>query len=151
MTQVTNWSDEMYLYICTYAYMDTFIPRGRGGYRSGSDCHRTQPQINMIGGWVRWQSEPKLRTVPSILSLVGFVLASASAVFAVSTIVVAQFHHFPYYDPPLLRIFRWGTFLSLGGIVFGVSGAWRRSSLRWHAPVSATGMLASWFLTASME
>ena len=107
--------------------------------------------IMLIWGWARWRSEPKLRTVPAILSLIGFVLATASAVLAVSTIAVAQFHHFPYYDPALLRIFRWGTFLSLGGIVFGISGVWRQSSLRWHAPVSAAGMLAYWFLAASME
>jgi hypothetical protein len=109
------------------------------------------PPIMLIWGWARWQSEPKLRTVPAILSLTGFVLATASAVLAVSTIVIAQFQHFPYYDQSLLRIFRWGTFLSLGGIAFGISGVWRQSSLRWHAPVSAAGMVAFWFLAASME
>jgi len=105
----------------------------------------------LIWGWARWRLGPKLRTITAILSLIGFVLATASGVLAVSTIVFAQFHHFPYYDPLLLKIFRCGTYLSLGGIVFGVCGVWRRSSLRWHAPVAAAGTLAYWFLAASME
>jgi hypothetical protein len=65
-----------------------------------------------------------------------FVLATASAALAVSSILFAQFHHFPYYDPLLLRIFRTGTLLSLAGIAFGIGGAWRPTSLRWHAPAS---------------
>jgi hypothetical protein len=107
--------------------------------------------IMLSWGWARWQLGPKLRTITAILSLIGFILATASGVLAVSTILFAQFHHFPYYDPLLLRIFRCGTYLSLGGIVFGVSGVWRRSSLRWHAPVAAAGTLTYWFLAASME
>jgi hypothetical protein len=107
--------------------------------------------IMVIWGWARWFSQPKLRTAPSILSLIGFVLATASAVLAVSSIAYAHFHHFPFYDPLLLRIFRWGALLSLGAIIFGVGGAWRRSSLRWHAPISGFGMLTFWTLAASGE
>lgn len=84
----------------------------------------------LIWGWARWLRQPKPRTVLAILSMIGFVLATASAVLAVSSIIFAQFHHFPYYDPLLLRIFRTGTLLSLAGIAFGVSGAWRATSLR---------------------
>jgi len=47
---------------------------------------------------------------------------------------------FPYYDPRLLRIYRWGTGLSLLGVVFGIGGVWRRSALRWHAPALSVGM-----------
>jgi uncharacterized membrane protein YbhN (UPF0104 family) len=75
--------------------------------------------IMLVWGWARWQLGPKLRTISAVLSLIGFILATVSGVLAVSTIVFAQFHHFPYYDPLLLRIFRCGTYLSLGGIVFG--------------------------------
>jgi hypothetical protein len=60
-------------------------------------------------------------------------------------------HHFPYYDPLLLRVFRIGVLISLGGIVFGISGVWRPSPLRWHAPVCAVGMLTFWILAASGE
>ena len=107
--------------------------------------------VMLIWGWVRWVRLPKPRTVASVLSLIGFVLATASALLAVLTTGYAQIHHFPYYDPLLLRIFRWGVLLALCGIVFGVGGVWRPSSLRWHAPVSGLGMLAFWIMAASGE
>ena len=79
----------------------------------------------LIWGWTRWKCQPKQRTVPAILSLIGFVFATASAVVAVSSVAGAQVHHFPFYDPLLLRIFRWGGLLSLAGILFGIGGVWR--------------------------
>jgi len=109
------------------------------------------PPILLIWGWLRWAIEPRLRTTPSILSLVGFVLATVSALLAILTIAYAQVHHFPYYDPLLLRIFRWGALLSLGGILFGIAGVWRPSAIRWHAPACSLGMLAFWILAASGE
>src|ERR1700722_7080666 len=81
--------------------------------------------IALIWGWARWVRLPKLRTVPSLLSLIGFVLATASALLAVSAVAYAFVVHFPYYDPLLLRIYRLGVLLSLGGIVFGIGGVWR--------------------------
>jgi len=77
--------------------------------------------IILIWVWARWASQVRLRTVPSILSLTGFTLATASALLAVSSIAYALvIQGFRYYDPLLLRIFRWGILLSLGGIVFGL-------------------------------
>jgi hypothetical protein len=70
--------------------------------------------VVLIWGWTRWavdHSEP--RTIYSILSLMSFILATVSAVLAVLTVVYAQIHHFRYYDPTLLRIFRCG-FLDTG-------------------------------------
>ncbi|MGA6986699.1 MAG: hypothetical protein WBZ01_11655 [Terriglobales bacterium] len=107
--------------------------------------------IVLVWGWLRWVRLPKLRTVASTLSFAGFLLATASALLAVATMAYAQVHHFPYYDPLLLRIFRWGALLSLGGIVFGIGGVWRPNSLRWHAPASAVCMLTFWVMMASME
>jgi hypothetical protein len=105
----------------------------------------------LIWGWTRWFRQPKVKTTLSVLSLIGFVFATTSALIAVLVIGFAQIHHFPYYDPLLLRVFRWGALLSLGGIVFGISGVWRPSPLRWHAPLSAVGMLTFWILAASGE
>ena len=105
----------------------------------------------LIWGWARWLGQPKPRTIPAILSIISFVLATASAVLAVSSVIFAQFHHFPYYDPLLLRIFRTGVLLSLAGIALGVGGAWRTTSLRWHAPVSGIATLAFWVTVASLE
>lgn len=49
------------------------------------------------------------------------------------------------------KIFRTGTLLSLVGIAFGFSGAWRPTSLRWHAPMSGIATLAFWFMAATGE
>jgi len=105
----------------------------------------------VIWGWVRWLRQPKPRSILATLSMIGFIPATASALLALSSIVFAQFHHFPYYDPLLFRIFRIGTLLSVGGIAFGVFGAGRASSLRWHAPISGVATLAFWFIAASGE
>jgi hypothetical protein len=107
--------------------------------------------IVLVWGWTRWALVPKLHTATSTLSLIGLILATASALLAVATMAYAQIHRFPYYDPLLLRIFRWGGLLSLGGIVFGIGGVWRPNSLRWHAPASAVCMLTFWIMVASME
>jgi len=109
------------------------------------------PPIILVWGWARWLSRPKTWSIPAILSMISLVLAIASALLAASSIVFAQFHHFGYYDPLLLRIFRTGMLLSLGGIVFGISGVWRETSLRWHAPISGIATLAFWFMAASGE
>jgi hypothetical protein len=101
-----------------------------------------------LGGWAK---SPKLRTIASVLSLIGFILATASALLVLLSAAYAQIHHFPYYDPLLLRIFRWGLLLSFCGMVFGIGGVWRLSSLRWHAPVSGLGMLAFWIMAAEGE
>jgi hypothetical protein len=96
--------------------------------------------------------EPKQRNLTSVLSLIGFLLASASALLALCAGVYAQaIQGFRYYDPVLLRVFRAGGLLSLGSIVFGSGGAWRRGSLRWHAPVAGLGSLAFWFGMAMAE
>lgn len=105
----------------------------------------------LIWGWTKWTLQPKQRTLPAILSLIGFIFATASAILSVSSVAYAQVHHFPYYDPLLLRIFRWGGLLSLAGLLFGIGGAWRPSALRWHAPLCGLGMLAFWFIAASGE
>ena len=107
--------------------------------------------IALVWGWVRWVRHPRRASVPAALSLVGFIFATVSAALAVSSVFYAQVHHFGYYDPLLLRIFRWGTLLSLAGILFGVTGVWRQSSLRWHAPLGGIGTLAFWFLAAEGE
>jgi len=106
----------------------------------------------MISGWVRWIKRRQPQTLSSILSLIGFTLASASGLLAISSVLYAQtIGGFPYYDPSLLRIYRWGVLLSLAAIMFAISGAWRPSPLRWYAPACAAGMLVFWFMSASGE
>src|SRR5215472_2507432 len=97
--------------------------------------------VALIWGWVRWTRQPRQKTPLAILSLTGFTLASASGVLAIIAWVWALFLAFPFYDPRLLRLFRWGCLLSLSGIVFAIGGVWRRSALRWHAAATSVGTL----------
>jgi len=110
------------------------------------------PPIALIWGWARWALLPKQRTVTAVLSLVGLVLATVSAllgVFVVGHAVVTG--GYPYYDPRAMRIYAWGILFSIAGFVFGIGGVWRPSSLRWHAPVSAVCTLAFWLAAAAWE
>lgn len=107
--------------------------------------------VVLVWGWARWIRLPRQRTIPAILSFTGFIFGTASAILAIGSVGYAQVHHFPYYDPLLLRIFRWGGLLSLAGIIFGIGGVWRSGSLRWHAPLCCIGMLSFWVLAAEGE
>ena len=107
--------------------------------------------IVLITGWIRWRRRPQGDPTLGI-SFIGFMLGSASALLAACSILVAFLGGgFRYYDPVLLQIYRIGTLLSLGGLVCAAIGAFRRSTLRWHAPILLLGMLVLWFLWASSE
>jgi hypothetical protein len=108
--------------------------------------------VMLVWGWIRFAKLPNLGTGGSIFSLIGLILATASAVLAVSSIAYAvTIRGFPYYDPRLMRIFRWGIFLSLGGILFGTVGIGPRTSARWHAPVPGVCILVFWIVAAAGE
>ena len=107
--------------------------------------------VGLIWGWTRWIGGPKLKTLPAILSLAGFIFATASATLAVLLLAYALVHRFPYYNPRLISPFALGTMLSLAGLLFGLGGASRESSLRWHAPICALGTLAFWILATGGE
>jgi hypothetical protein len=106
----------------------------------------------MVLGWKRWAKGTRQRTPSSILSLIGFTLATASGLLAVSSMLLAHaIGGFPYYDPRLLRIYRCGGWLSLSGFVFAIGGVWRPSLPRWYAPFCALGTFRFWFLSAAGE
>jgi len=106
----------------------------------------------LIWGWIRWVKRPKPRTLLPVLSLIGFVLATGSALLAIGSAAYALvIHGFQFYDPRLMRIYACGSLLSLGGIVLGIAGVWRPSSLRWHAPASGLCMLAFWIMAMAGE
>ncbi len=105
-----------------------------------------------LWGWARWFGRTQPRTVPVILSLIGFTLATASGLLAVSSVLYAHaIGGFPYYDPRLLRMYRWGGLLSLSGLVFGMAGVWRPGPVRWLAPICSFGTLLFWFASAMGE
>ena len=105
-------------------------------------------------GWIRWITQLEKRTTVATLSLIGFLLASVSALVAVSWIVLVAVQCFFTFDPlrPFeAEVFRMAKWLSLAGIVFGIGGAWRRSLLRWHSLVSAIGITAFWTLLEAIH
>lgn len=105
-----------------------------------------------IWGWWRWAKRRQPRTFASDLSLIGFGLATLSALLALFTWVAAGVRGgFPYYDSLLLTIYRVGLLLAVGGVVFGFSGLWRPGPLRWHAPVCSVAMIVFWLLAAISE
>lgn len=108
--------------------------------------------VVLAWGWVRWAKRKQPLTAPAVLSTAAFALATGSALLAIATTLYAQaIGGFPFYDPRLLRVYRWGALLSLSGTVLAVSGLWRPSPLRWHAPLCAAGTLLFWFLAALGE
>jgi hypothetical protein len=107
--------------------------------------------LMFVWGWNRWTQGQKSLNISSIFSLVGFILATFSALLAVLSIAYAQDRRFGYYDPTLMKVFRWGCLLSIGGFLFGIGGAWRKGPLRWLSPVCALGTFAFWILAAAGE
>ncbi len=107
----------------------------------------------LIWGWTRWTKTPKSKTVSSFFSLAGFILATCSALLAIASVTHAHIlpNGFPFYDPLLLRIYRWGALLSIAGFCLGIGGVGQKNSLRWHSPISALGMLIFWLLAAEGE
>jgi hypothetical protein len=106
----------------------------------------------LIWGWIRWFRRTQPRTLLSILSSIGLALATASAILAVSSVLYAHaIGGFPYYDPRLLRMYRWGGWLSLSGLVLGIAGVWRPGPVRWLAPVCSLGTALFWFASAMGE
>ncbi|HLJ29053.1 MAG TPA: hypothetical protein VKY85_20250 [Candidatus Angelobacter sp.] len=106
----------------------------------------------MIWGWVRWAKHREPRTAFSTLSLVGFALGTVSGLLAIVAMLYARVvGGFSFYDPALMKIYRWGALLSVTAMVFAIIGLWRPSSLRWHAPVCAVGTLVFWLAAAAGE
>jgi hypothetical protein len=105
----------------------------------------------LIWGWIRWIRQPKQRSITSIFSLIGFLLATTSAVAAAASVLYAVVHGLNYVDDWGIRIGPTATWLSLAGIVSGICGVWRPNSLRWHSAISAIGTLAFWVLYAEIQ
>ena len=108
--------------------------------------------VVLLWGWIRWARRPHQWNWSSIFSFAGFTIATASALLGIGSIVYAQVTGgFGFYDPLLLRIYRWGMLLSITALGFASGGLWRRNLLRWHAPLLSLGVLILWVIWASGE
>ena len=115
--------------------------------------------IMLFWGWVRWTIQrPRNWTIPSTSSFVGFVCASASALFAICVILYGLNGGFvhtpggPTYSPNYglySRCIAIGAALSALGLVAAIGGLWRKSQLRWHAPIAAIATLAFWLIATA--
>ena len=108
--------------------------------------------IMFVWGWLRWWKQAHRRTLFSILSLVGFALATGSALLGIFIAIYAKATGgFPFDDPTLLSIYRYGALISLAAIGFAFAGVWKPGAVRWHALVCSVGTLMFWFMVASTE
>ena len=57
------------------------------------------PPIVLVWGWFRWLRVPLKRTAPAVLSLIGFLLATLSALLAVTTIAYDTNSPFSLFRP----------------------------------------------------
>lgn len=106
--------------------------------------------VMLIWGWIRWIRRREELGPPFFLAFIGFILSTASGLLAISSIAyAAAIHGFPFYDPRLLTIYRWGLLLSLGGTILGFTGSSLPNALRWQAPLAGLGTLAFW-ITATL-
>ena len=106
----------------------------------------------LIWGWARAAVGRHKATFSSILSLIGFVLATLSALLAAGSAIYARaIGGFPFLDPRVLRIIRLGLVLSAAGMIPALIGMLRPNELRWHAPACNAGMLLVWFYLALEE
>lgn len=78
-------------------------------------------------------------------SLAGFALASISAALEIGAGTYGQFMNgFPFEDPTLLRIYRWGLLLAFLGLITGLFGVTNKTPLRWKAPALSTVLFLLW-------
>lgn len=106
--------------------------------------------IFLVWGWLSWvKQRPKSWTRSSVLSFVGFCVASLSAVFAVWTILYAASGRFESNYPFFFRTLRRGVILATLALVCGFAGMWRKHPLRWQAPAASICDIAFWLLAST--
>ena len=104
--------------------------------------------VALISGWTKWRNWGREWSGLGALSILGFLLGTASVLLALATILRGAW---PYYDPLLLKIYKSGVLILLAGLALALLGSVRRHHLRWQAPILSLAMLALWIIWASAE
>jgi hypothetical protein len=105
-------------------------------------------------GWRAWmRNRPTSLSLLTSFSLVGFFFASLSASLEVGSGTYAQFRDggFPFNDPVLLRIYFFGFWSALLGLICGLVGIAGKTPLRFKAPVLSIVLLLLWIGQAMGE
>ena len=106
--------------------------------------------VALAVGWMVWiYSHPKQWNILSVLSFSGFITATASAAFAIWTILYASSDGFKGGYGLFYRVIAWGGILSILSLVCSIAGIWRKGPLRWWAPFSSLGTLAFWMIATT--
>jgi hypothetical protein len=107
--------------------------------------------VMLTWGWIRWILQREKRTFTAILSFIGFLLATASALIAVAFILVAAFFGVYNLNPLWPSVSKIAAGLSVAGVMLGLGGVWRPGLLRWHCPVGAVGILSFWMSLLGLD
>jgi hypothetical protein len=105
--------------------------------------------VLVVWRWMR--SSPKIAEPAwrGYFALAAASLAGISVILWVTSIVWAQkIGGFGYFDPVLLRFYRWGALTGLAGLVAGFGGT---GKLRWPSCALATIMTLLWLMAATGE
>jgi hypothetical protein len=104
--------------------------------------------------WAIWRwtrSTPRIDT-PAWRSYVAFVATAfvglSALLWVISILWARAIGGFPYYDPVLLRFYRWGGLTSLAGLLTSVMG---KGKLRWPSCGLSVLMTFLWFAEAMGE
>ena len=110
------------------------------------------PLVILVWALWRWSRtaprivEPAWRSYMAIgaISLAG----ASSMLWLISLIWARVIGGFPFYDPVLLRFYRWGALTGLAGLVVSFVG---KGKLRWPACALSSLIVFLWFMAATSE
>jgi hypothetical protein len=106
----------------------------------------------VVFGWVRWVHSVRQRSLLPKLSLASHSFATLSLLVGLAGVLFADSTQgFNFWDPSLLKIYRAGFALSVGGLVLAAIGATRTNPLRWSAPLAAIACTLFWISSISTE
>jgi len=104
--------------------------------------------LSLFMGWRKCKSVIAEKTFVAWLALTSLTIATLSTALAVGSLLHGGW---AYYDPTLMKIYRYGILLSLVAFVLGLAAIWKRTPIRWFAPIASFGMLMFWLGAAISE